>query len=76
MTKPLQLSETITQSLKCNTLQGHNENVLALAGTVDFTNATVTGLGGAWCMLCTCTRLGASGQCHEEGLEKVKEGSP
>ena len=33
----------------------------------------VTGLGGAWCMLCTCTRQEASGQTPE-GLERVKAG--
>ena len=37
---------------------------------------TVTGLGGAWCMLCMFTRLEASGQCPEEGLEKVGAGFP
>ena len=34
----------------------------------------VSGLGGAWCLLCTCTRLEASGFCPELGMDRVKEG--
>ena len=33
-----------------------------------------SGLGGAWCMLCTCTRDEASGFCEEVGLEKIENG--
>ena len=34
----------------------------------------VSGLGGAWCLLCTCTRLEASGLCPENGIDRVKAG--
>ena len=36
----------------------------------------VSGLGGAWCLLCTSNRSEASGFCPENGLERVKEGFP
>ena len=34
----------------------------------------VSGLGGAWCLLCTTNRKEASGFCPEHGIERVKEG--
>ena len=34
----------------------------------------ISGLGGALCLLCTCTRLEASGFCPESGMERVKAG--
>ena len=35
-----------------------------------------SGLGGAWCMMCTCTRDEASGFCSEHGLTKIEDGFP
>ena len=36
----------------------------------------VSGLGGAWCLLCTTNRSEASGFCPENGIERVKSGFP
>ena len=36
----------------------------------------VSGLGGAWCLLCTCTRFEASGFCPENGIYRVISGFP